>query len=147
MSDDNQQDDLFGEPPLIKGEDSARYYRLFAEIKHEIKPETVFDKIRVRELADKLWQQQRCKRKERGRDRDTRKAVTRVYQRADRGTHRESTKHRAPDPSEDLAGVFKAEDREAPGLSARDDEAFADAEQRAPKQQNEHRHRRSGDEA
>jgi len=62
MSDDNQQDDLFGEPPLIKGEDSARYYRLFAEIKHEIKPETVFDKIRVRELADKLWQQQRCRR-------------------------------------------------------------------------------------
>ena len=69
MSDNNkkdsalsQMDDLFGEPPLIKGEDSARYYRLFAEIKHEIKPETVFDKIRGRELADKLWQQQRCKR-------------------------------------------------------------------------------------
>jgi hypothetical protein len=62
MSDNNQQDDLFGEPPLIKGENSARYYRLFAAIKHEIKPETVFDKIRVRELADKLWQQQRCKR-------------------------------------------------------------------------------------
>jgi hypothetical protein len=56
-----QIDDLFGAPPLIKGEDTARYWRLHAAIAHEIKPETVFDKIRVREFADKLWQQQRCK--------------------------------------------------------------------------------------
>src|SRR3981081_477772 len=57
----SQIDDLFGVPPLIKGEDSARYWRLHAAIAHEIKPETVFDKIRVREFTDKLWQQQRCK--------------------------------------------------------------------------------------
>lgn len=57
----SQIDDLFGVPPLIKGEDTARYWRLHAAIAHEIKPETVFDKIRVREFADKLWQQQRCK--------------------------------------------------------------------------------------
>jgi hypothetical protein len=57
----SQLDDLFGEPPLIKGEDKARYCRLLVAIEHEIKPETVFDKIRVREIADKLWQQQRCK--------------------------------------------------------------------------------------
>jgi hypothetical protein len=57
----SQIDDLFGAPPLIKGEDTARYWRLHAAIAHEMKPETVFDKIRVREFADKLWQQQRCK--------------------------------------------------------------------------------------
>jgi hypothetical protein len=53
--------DLFGPPPLIQGEDAARYWRLHAAIAHEIKPETVFDKIRIREFTDKLWQQQRCK--------------------------------------------------------------------------------------
>jgi hypothetical protein len=57
----SQIDDLFGAAPLIKGEDTARYWRQHAAIAHEIKPETVFDKIRVREFADKLWQQQRCK--------------------------------------------------------------------------------------
>src|SRR5467141_762260 len=54
-------DDLFGPPALIKDEDTARYWRLHAAIAHEIKPATVFDKIRVREFTDKLWQQQRCK--------------------------------------------------------------------------------------
>ncbi len=54
-------DDLFGVPPLIKGEDKARYSRLLAAIEHETKPITVFDKIATREFADKLWQQQRCK--------------------------------------------------------------------------------------
>jgi hypothetical protein len=54
-------DDLFGPPPLIKGEDTARYSRLLNAIEHEVKPATIFDKIRVRELTDKLWQQQRCK--------------------------------------------------------------------------------------
>ncbi len=34
---------------------------MLAAIEHEIKPETVFDQIRAREIADKLWQQQRCK--------------------------------------------------------------------------------------
>ncbi len=68
MSNENQEDtaadlmnDLFGPPPLMKGEDAARYWRLHAAIVHEIKPETLFDQIRVREFADKLWQQQRCK--------------------------------------------------------------------------------------
>jgi hypothetical protein len=68
MSDNNKQgstisqmSDLFGEPPLIRGEDIARYWRLHAAIEHDIKPETVFEKIYVRELTDKLWQQQRCK--------------------------------------------------------------------------------------
>jgi hypothetical protein len=50
----SQMDDLFGEPPLIKGEDTARYSRLLAAIAHEMKPETVFDKIHVREFTDKI---------------------------------------------------------------------------------------------
>jgi hypothetical protein len=53
--------DLLGPPPLMKGEDAARYWRLHAAIAHEIKPETALDKIYVREFTDKLWQQQRCK--------------------------------------------------------------------------------------
>ena len=53
--------DLFGPPPLIKGEDSARYWRLNAAFEHDVKPKTIFDKIRVRELTDKHWQQQRCR--------------------------------------------------------------------------------------
>lgn len=57
----SQMDDLFGEPPLMKGEDKARYFRLLAAVEHAIKLETVFDKIRAREIADKLWLQQRCK--------------------------------------------------------------------------------------
>src|SRR4030088_1497698 len=57
----NQMNDLLGPPPLIQGEDAARYWRLHAAIAHEIKPETFFDKICIREFADKLWQQQRCK--------------------------------------------------------------------------------------
>jgi hypothetical protein len=68
MSDISQQDsslsqmnDLFGEPPLIKGEDKARYLRLLAAIENELQPKTVFDRIYAREYTDKLWQQQRCK--------------------------------------------------------------------------------------
>src|SRR5271167_2541099 len=57
----NQMSDLFGKPPLIRGEDEARYWRLQALVEHEMKPQTIFDKIYVREFTDKLWQQQRCK--------------------------------------------------------------------------------------
>jgi hypothetical protein len=53
--------DLFGEPPLIRGEDKARYWRLHSAIENDIKPRSLSDKIYVRELTDKLWQQQRCK--------------------------------------------------------------------------------------
>jgi len=55
----SEMGDLFGPPPLIKGEDKARYCRLLVE--HDFKPQTIFAKIYVREFTDKLWQQQRCK--------------------------------------------------------------------------------------
>jgi hypothetical protein len=57
----NLIDDLFGPPPLIKGEDLARYRRLHSAIEHEIKPKTFSDKVYVREMTDKLWEQQRYK--------------------------------------------------------------------------------------
>ena len=68
MSAEKQQDpsinptcDLFGEPPLLKGEDKERYLRLLAAIEHQVDPKTIFDKMRVRDLTDKYWEQQRCK--------------------------------------------------------------------------------------
>ena len=42
-----QNDDLFGPPALIAGEDKARYMRLRAAIEAEIKPKTVFEKMMV----------------------------------------------------------------------------------------------------
>jgi hypothetical protein len=53
--------DLFGQPPLVKGEDIERYSRLLAALEYEIKPETVLDEMLVRDLADKFWEQQRAK--------------------------------------------------------------------------------------
>lgn len=68
MSDNNSKDDpenqmidLFGKPPLIRGENEARYWKLLAAVERDRKPQTIFDKIYVREFTDKLWQQQRCK--------------------------------------------------------------------------------------
>lgn len=57
----NQMIDLFGKPPLIRGENEARYWKLLAAVERDRKPQTIFDKIYVREFTDKLWQQQRCK--------------------------------------------------------------------------------------
>jgi hypothetical protein len=54
-------EDLFGPPPLIKGEDIARYRRLHDAIEHEVGAKTFYDKVHVREMTDKLWEQQRYK--------------------------------------------------------------------------------------
>ena len=53
--------DLFGEPPLMKGEDKDRYFRLLAAVKHQIQPKDFFAEVLVHELTDKIWEQQRCK--------------------------------------------------------------------------------------
>jgi hypothetical protein len=58
----SQVDDLFGEPPLIKGEDKERYFRLLAAIEHDVEPKTTLEKIMAREMTDKLWEEQRYKR-------------------------------------------------------------------------------------
>lgn len=57
----NPMDDLFGEPPLIQGEDKERYFRLLAAVRQEIKPINIFDELSVHDMADKFWEQQRCK--------------------------------------------------------------------------------------
>src|ERR1700688_4994833 len=53
--------DLFGPPPLMRGEDLARYNRLCAAVEHQIQPKKFYDRCSVRELTDKHWEQQRCK--------------------------------------------------------------------------------------
>jgi hypothetical protein len=58
----DQIDDLLGPPPVTRGEDLARYRRLQAAVEHEIQPAGILDQILVRELTDKLWQQQRYRR-------------------------------------------------------------------------------------
>ena len=55
----SELDDLFGLPPLMKGEDKARYYRLLAAVERDFKPQNIFDKNYVREFTYKLWEQQR----------------------------------------------------------------------------------------
>ena len=53
--------DLFGEPPLLKGEDKERYLRLLALVEDQIGPKTIFEEMLVRDLTEKYWEQQRCK--------------------------------------------------------------------------------------
>lgn len=54
-------DDLLGKPPLIKGEDEAAYRRLLEAIAHEMQPQTLLEKISVKELVDSIWDQRRHK--------------------------------------------------------------------------------------
>jgi hypothetical protein len=54
---------LFGEPPLIAGESKEAYLQLYAAIAAEVKPKTIFDKMPVKDQADKYWEEQRLKRR------------------------------------------------------------------------------------
>lgn len=51
--------DLFGDPPLIKGEDGERYGRLLAAVREHIKPKTLLDEFLVRDMTNKLWEKER----------------------------------------------------------------------------------------
>jgi hypothetical protein len=53
---------LFGEP-LIAGESKEAYLQLYAAIEAEVKPKTIFDKMLVKDQADKYWEEQRLKRR------------------------------------------------------------------------------------
>jgi hypothetical protein len=55
-------DDLFGEPPLLEGEDKQRYLRLYAAVEADIQPKSFFDQMQVREQTDKIWEELRYKR-------------------------------------------------------------------------------------
>jgi hypothetical protein len=68
MSTDKQNkptEDLFkmylGPPPLLEGEDEARYLHLRNAVSAHMNPETIFDHITVKEMTDKIWEEQRYK--------------------------------------------------------------------------------------
>jgi hypothetical protein len=55
---------LIGEPSLLQSEDRDAYEQLRAGVEREIKPQTIFDEIRVQEITDKFWEEQRLKRQQ-----------------------------------------------------------------------------------
>ncbi len=54
--------DFFGPPPLLRGENEALYFALQAEVESMVKPKTILDKADARDITDKIWEAQRCKR-------------------------------------------------------------------------------------
>lgn len=46
--------DLFGPPPLLRGENEALYFALLAEVESEIKPKSILDRADVRDITDKI---------------------------------------------------------------------------------------------
>lgn len=59
-----ESSDLFGPPPLLRGENEALYAALLAEVDSMIEPKTIMDRIDVRDITDKIWESQRYKRLE-----------------------------------------------------------------------------------
>jgi hypothetical protein len=58
-------EDLFeiylGPPPLLEGEDKARYLHLRTAVAAHMNPKNIFDHITVKEITDKAWEEQRYK--------------------------------------------------------------------------------------
>jgi hypothetical protein len=55
-------EDLLGKPALLKSENARDYERLRAAFEREMDPKSIFDRIRVQDLADKVWEERRLKR-------------------------------------------------------------------------------------
>lgn len=53
--------ELLGAPPLLPGESASSYAALEAEVERALKPNTIFDLMRVRTITDALWEEQRFK--------------------------------------------------------------------------------------
>jgi hypothetical protein len=53
---------LFGEPALIEGESKEAYWQLYAMVEAYEKPQSILDKMRVKDTTDKYWHEQRMKR-------------------------------------------------------------------------------------
>lgn len=51
-------DDIFGRPPLLKGEDRDKYEKLQAVVSESLCPEDLFDEIDAREITSALWEGQ-----------------------------------------------------------------------------------------
>jgi hypothetical protein len=62
QNESSESSDLFGPPPLLRGENEALYAALLAEVDSMIEPKTIMDRIDVRDITDKIWESQRCKR-------------------------------------------------------------------------------------
>lgn len=66
----NEQDNpadpatIFGPPPLLRGENETLYVALHAEVERMIQPTNILERAEVRDIADKIWEAQRCKRLE-----------------------------------------------------------------------------------
>ena len=54
--------DLFGKPPLIKGEDEAHYFSLRDAFEEDIKPKTFSERMKVNDLTNKYWERLRLQR-------------------------------------------------------------------------------------
>ena len=54
--------DMFGKPPLIKGEKAEDYWRLWGAFAADLNPKTLSEFIVVNDLAHKYWEQLRLRR-------------------------------------------------------------------------------------
>lgn len=53
---------LFGEPPLLVGEDPALYWAIFTKLADDCEPQTIMDWIGVWDRTNFLWEEQRWRR-------------------------------------------------------------------------------------
>src|SRR3954453_22414321 len=53
--------DLLGAPAILPGESENRYAALQAEVGRTIKPQNIFDWLRVRTITDAVWEEMRYK--------------------------------------------------------------------------------------
>ena len=53
---------FLGRPPLVGNDNVENYNALQEEVERHIKPESFMDALRVRELTDTIWEEQRHKR-------------------------------------------------------------------------------------
>lgn len=56
--------DLVGKPAFQKTEDASEYATLRAEIGREINPQNIFDEMRVKDITDSVWEENRLKRQQ-----------------------------------------------------------------------------------
>jgi hypothetical protein len=54
--------EFFSRPSLMSGEDAETYAELYAEVDAQVKPRNVFDRMRVSDIVNRLWEQQRFRR-------------------------------------------------------------------------------------
>jgi hypothetical protein len=57
-----QYESLFGQPPLLEGEDREAYLALRSAVIEDRKPDSLMEWIGVNDLVNKLWEEQRYRR-------------------------------------------------------------------------------------